>query len=69
MNIKEALTCRKCSAKIFVDRVYLTSDHLELYCLRCGKREMYHNPEKFDERVRWIMSQERVRAKKSGHPL
>jgi DNA-directed RNA polymerase subunit RPC12/RpoP len=69
MNIEEALTCRKCSAKIFVDRVFLTRDHLELYCLRCGKREMYHNTDKFDERARWIMSLEMTRAKKTGNPI
>jgi hypothetical protein len=69
MNIEEALTCRKCSAKILVDRVFLTVDHLELYCLRCGKREIYHNTDKFDERARWIMSMEIARAKKNGNPL
>ena len=69
MNVKEALACRKCNAKMFVDRVFLSYDHLELYCLRCGKREMYHNTENFDERIQWIMKVERVRAKRSGNPL
>lgn len=69
MNPKEALTCSKCSAKMFVDRVFLTVDHLELYCLRCGKREMYHNPEKFGERIQWIMKIEKIRAKRTGSPL
>ena len=69
MNVKEALTCTKCSAKMFVDRVFLSYDHIELYCLKCGKWEMYHGTDKFNERIRWIMSQERIRAKKSGNPL
>jgi predicted nucleic-acid-binding Zn-ribbon protein len=69
MNAKEALTCKKCSAKMFVDRVFLTVDHLELYCLKCGRREMYHNPSNFDERIQWIMKVEKTRAKRSGNPL
>jgi len=69
MNIKEALTCSKCSARMFVDRVFLSYDHLELYCLRCGKREMYHGVDKFNERIKWIMSVEKIRAKKTGSPL
>ena len=69
MNVKEALTCKKCSAKMLVDRVFLTVDHLELYCLKCGRREMYHNPSSFDERIRWIMNVEKTRAKRSGNPL
>jgi predicted nucleic-acid-binding Zn-ribbon protein len=66
MNIKEALTCKKCSGKMFVDRVFLSYDHIELYCLKCGQREMYHNVSSFDERIRWIMKLEKARAKKNG---
>ena len=69
MNIKEALTCSKCSAKMLVDRVFLSHDHLEIYCLKCGKREMYHNPQKFGERIRWIMSMEMRRARILGNPI
>jgi hypothetical protein len=69
MNLKEALTCGKCSARMFVDRVFLSYNHLELYCLRCGKREMFNSPQKYGERVQWIMKLEIARAKKSGHPL
>jgi len=69
MNAKEALTCAKCSAKMFVDRVFLSHDHLELYCLKCGKREMFNHPQKYGERIQWIMKQEIARAKKAGNPL
>lgn len=69
MNINELLACGKCSAKMMVDRVFLTHDHLELYCLRCGKREMYHNPQKFGAKIRWIMETEKRRAKIAGNPL
>lgn len=69
MNIKEALKCGKCSARMFVDRVFLSQDHLELYCLRCGKREMFNHPNNHGERVQWIMKMEITRAKKTGNPL
>jgi hypothetical protein len=69
MDLKEALTCGKCSAKMLVDRVFLSYNHLELYCLRCGKREMFNDPQKYGERVQWIMKLEIARAKKSGSPL
>lgn len=50
---------------MFVDRVFLSHDHLELVCINCGKRDMYHNPERFGEMVRWIMKLEIDRAKKN----
>jgi predicted nucleic-acid-binding Zn-ribbon protein len=69
MNAKDALMCSKCYAKMFVDRVFLTQEHLELYCLRCGRREMYHHPNKHGERIQWIMSVEKMRARRNGSIL
>jgi hypothetical protein len=69
MNIKEIMACSKCSSKMFVDRVFLTHDHIELYCLKCGRREMYHHPQNFGERIRWIMAAEKRRARIAGNPL
>jgi DNA-directed RNA polymerase subunit RPC12/RpoP len=63
------IRCQKCSGKIFVDRVFLTCDYLELYCIICGRREMYKDPENHSKRTKWIMKMERIRAKKSGNTL
>jgi hypothetical protein len=67
--MNSSIKCKKCFGKMFVDRVFLSQNHLELYCITCGKREMYSSEEQFGEREKWIMKLEKVRAKKSGHPL
>jgi hypothetical protein len=54
---------------MFVDRVFLTYDYLELYCIICGKREMYQHPDNHSKRTKWIMRMERIRARKSGNSL
>jgi hypothetical protein len=66
MNRKEALTCTKCFGRMFVDRSYSSKDHLEIFCMTCGKREIFDHISKFGERVKWIMSAEVVLAKRSG---
>ena len=66
MNLQEALGCTKCKSRMFVDRVFLSNSHLELYCLKCGKREIFHNIENFNERGQWIMKAEKARAKRTG---
>jgi hypothetical protein len=63
------IKCSKCLGKVFVDRVFSTSEYLELYCIICGKREMYKNPENYSKRTRWIMRMERIRARKNGNSL
>lgn len=63
------IKCIKCSGKMFVDRVYLSNDHLELYCFTCGKREMYPHPDSKGKKIKWIMDLERARAKKAGNIL
>lgn len=54
---------------MFVDRVFLSYDHLELYCLICGKREIYHTPDKYGSKVKWIMDKEKERARRTANPL
>jgi hypothetical protein len=54
---------------MFVDRVFLSHNHLELYCLACGKREMYQNPERHGKRAVWIMNSEKIRAKRLGSTI
>ena len=63
------IKCSKCYGMMFVDRVFLSHNHLELYCLKCGKREMYPHPERHGKRATWIMMAEKTRAKRTGNPL
>jgi hypothetical protein len=52
-----------------VDRVFLSYDHLELYCMKCGKRWMYNHPDRHGEVAQWIMKAEKSRAKAIGNPI
>jgi hypothetical protein len=61
--------CLKCSGKMFVDRIFTTNNYLEMYCIICGKREMYVHPDNHGKRAKWAINLERLRAKKSGHSL
>lgn len=61
------LQCGKCSGRMLVDRVFLSYDHLELYCLVCGKREMFNHPDRHGDTARWIMRVEKARAKITGN--
>lgn len=36
------LYCGKCSGRVFLDRVYSNYGHIELFCIRCGKRWEAH---------------------------
>jgi hypothetical protein len=63
------LICSKCSGRMLVDRVFLSYDHLEVYCLVCGKREMFNHPDKHGEVPRWIMKVEKARLKITGNSL
>jgi hypothetical protein len=54
---------------MLVDRVFLSYDHLEVYCLVCGKREMFNHPDKHGEVPRWIMKVEKARLKITGNSL
>ena len=63
------IKCTKCKGKMFVDRVFLSYDHLELYCLLCGKRDIYHNVERFGTKITWIMDLEKQRARRMGSIL
>lgn len=56
------LKCHRCNGKVFVDRQYTTSEHLETYCIRCGNRFFYHPPSSTKE-GRWILQQESLKAK------
>lgn len=34
------LSCKKCTGRVFVDRVYSQNLRIELFCIMCGKRWM-----------------------------
>ena len=34
------MTCKKCSGRVFVDRVFSQKLHMELFCILCGRRWM-----------------------------
>lgn len=56
------LYCRKCNGRMFMDRQYSTTMHLETYCIRCGSRKFYHPPSDSLEGL-WILDLENLRAK------
>lgn len=60
------INCKKCSGKIFVDRVYSTHDHLEVFCINCGSRKMYHPPSKFGAFALWLEKIENQQMKKAN---
>jgi hypothetical protein len=63
------IECSKCEGRMLVDRVFSSYDHLELYCLVCGKREMYNHPDRHGEVAQWIMKAEKTRARITGSNL
>lgn len=63
------IECSKCDGRMLVDRVFLSYDHLELYCLVCGKREMFNHPDRHGEVAQWIMKAEKARAKVTGNRI
>lgn len=55
------LKCKKCKGKVFVDRVHSSHDHLELFCIICGNRKMFHPPSKFGNSIKWLKDLENQR--------
>lgn len=62
------MLCKKCSGKVMVDRTLGSDIHIELYCLRCGKRWSLRYPEKYGGFGKWIMRREKeyLMAKDTG---
>lgn len=56
------MKCSRCGGIVFVDRQYSTREHIEIYCVICGKRKFYHPPDSSKEGS-WILQQEILRAK------
>ena len=39
--------CKKCSGRVFVDRIYSQKIRVELYCIMCGNRWMIKRDTRF----------------------
>lgn len=53
------MICKKCKGRMFVDRVHSGYDHLEIFCINCGARKMYHPPSKFGAFALWLEKMEK----------
>lgn len=56
------MLCKKCKGRVFVDRQYSSSIHLETFCIMCGYRKFFHPPEDSAEGL-WLLEKERLLAK------
>lgn len=59
------IKCKKCCGRMFVDRVYNSMNHIEIFCINCGTRKFYHNSFKDDKDALWILAMEIKRAKQT----
>jgi hypothetical protein len=62
------LKCKKCKGRMFVDRLYSSRLHLELYCMSCGVRQ-FMNPPQSVIGGSWLLEKEILRAKHTISPL
>lgn len=53
--------CSKCTGRVFVDRVFSQKQHMELYCIMCGKRWMINK--ETSAFGRWLFQKENLFAK------
>lgn len=60
------MKCKKCKGKVFVDRVHSAYDHIEVFCINCGMRKMYHPPSKFGAFGLWLESTEKIQMNKAN---
>lgn len=52
--------CKKCNARVFVERLFSEKQHIELACVGCGKRWML-NKEK-NRFAAWLLKVEEAHA-------
>jgi hypothetical protein len=46
--------CDKCGGRVYSEREYLSDIHLELSCLNCGKRWIFHHPVNHGPLPAWL---------------
>ncbi len=52
------MRCKRCSGRVFIDRVFSQKMHVELFCIRCGKRWMFDKEK--TALGRWIHQREKA---------
>lgn len=52
------MECRKCSGRVFLDRVFSDNKNYEIYCLPCGDRRYIKKESEFGV---WLSQMERKR--------
>jgi hypothetical protein len=50
--------CKKCTGRVFIDRVFTDNRNFELYCIMCGDRKFIT---KRSELGKWLAKQEAAR--------
>ncbi len=50
------LKCKKCTGRVFVDRVYSQNLRVEFFCIMCGKRWMVSKD--LNRFAQWVAKQE-----------
>ena len=55
------MKCKRCSGRVFIDRVFTSETRSELFCLMCGKRWMVRNDK--NGFAQWLYKREKEMAK------
>lgn len=51
------MTCKNCTGRVFIDRVFSQKLHMELFCILCGKRWMINKETNL--LARWLENKEK----------
>lgn len=54
------MKCMKCTGRVFVDRIFSERNHIELFCMICGKRWMIDKGKSVF--ARWVVRNEMAHA-------
>ena len=57
------ILCKKCNGRVFVDRMYSAENHIEVFCIICGKRKFYHNWGPENKEAQWLLEIEKKKSK------
>jgi len=53
------MRCKKCKGTVLLDRPLCADNHIELYCLCCGKRWSLRHPQNYGSFGAWIQKVEK----------
>jgi len=56
--LRRKMFCKKCKGRVLVDRSLCEDNHVELYCLGCGKRWSLNQPQNHGSFAVWIQKLE-----------